>query len=185
MHKSLTIGCHSLLAGLLVLSLTACATIGARSDHDSGASFEQLQSFAWVPSQREEGQPRAVWDNDLLARRVERAVRDTLTSRGYEETERETADFLVTYTTDQRSRMHGTSFGFGVGRHYRHSTIFMGQDLHFRERDESVLIIDVIAPDNEHLIWRGWATRDVTSGEFPERALQRYVEGILKKFPPE
>jgi len=175
---------RTLLVGLLLISLAACATVGARSDHDTGASFDQLQRFAWIPTEREQGQARAVWDNDLLARRVERAARQTLSERGYEETDRESADFLVTYTTDQRTRIQGSSFGFGVGQRYGHGSIFMGQNLHVRDRDESVLIIDIIDPESEHLIWRGWASRDVTSGEFPERALQRYVEGILKKFPP-
>ena len=185
MTRLFTVFTRALLAGLLVISLVACATVGARSDHERGTRFDQLQSFAWLPSQREESQQRAVWDNDLLARRVERAVRETLSARGYTETDADSADFLVTYTTDQKSRMQGSSFGFGFGRHSRHSSVFMGQNLHLSERDESVLIIDIINPTNQHLLWRGWATRDVTSGEFPERALQRYVEGILKKFPPD
>lgn len=186
MNHSVTTGfARVVFAGLLLISLAACATVGARSDHDAQASFSGLNSFAWLPEQREAGHTRAVWDNDLLARRVQRAVRNTLTERGYGESDPDTADFVVSYTTDQRARMHGTSFGFGIGSYYRHSSIFMGQNLHLREREESVLIIDVINPDNEHLIWRGWATRDVTSGEFSERDVNRYVEAILKRFPPE
>ncbi len=172
-----------LFAGALAMS--ACAGLGARSDHDPQANFSELNTFAWQAPQRADDDERAVWDNDLLARRVAQAVRDELTDRGYREVAADEADFLVTYSTGERERTRGSSLGVGFGRGFgSRSSLFLGQQVHLDRRDEGVLVLDIIETGEQALIWRGWAARDVSDGRFAEEQVKRYVKGILERFPP-
>jgi len=177
---------------LMVLALTissmGCGTFRVQTDWDREASFEELQRFQWVePPKREDANPFA--DNSLLRKRVRVALEGTLAERGYREVETAgEADFLVTYSVilDERLRVDGVSSSYGGG--FGRGTAGYGSaysTANVRGYQESTLIIDVLDPTTEALLWRGWGMGIVRTRDRNRSRLDEGVRAILDKFPPE
>lgn len=175
---------------LAALALGACAQTPVRTDHDPGADFASMQSFAWVtPAEARVEDP--LLDSGLLARKIQHAAVTELTTRGYREAGSGEADFLVTYHTATRERIrdlypthsfhwqYGRGFrpyrGFGVGFH--HSPV--------QSIREGTLIIDVIDARSGELVWRGWSSGEVHPRRFTDEAVATAVRDILTRFPPD
>lgn len=178
-----------LLLVTLVLALASCRTFDVRSDWDAGVNFERLTHFYLVdPPEAEWANPFA--DNTLLRKRIRRATRSVLTDAGYVEAPtRGEADFVVTYQVlvEERLRVDGASST--VGTDMRRGGLGMGSAVSTTSvsgYQESTLLIDVLDPESNNLIWRGWGTgivrtRDRNRGE---ARLMDGVRAILKAFPP-
>lgn len=183
-HTRFTI---SLSLGLALVLLTACAGAPVHTDYDRDARFDGMSTFAWLaPSYEKVDDP--VLDSELLGAKVRRAVVMTLTSRGYEETAEDAADFLVTYHTSSRERVrdHGVSFGIGFGGFYHrgHHSIIVRDGFGMDSYQEGSLIIDIVDAETKQLVWRGW-TRDLLHPRsYTEEAVGRAIEAILERFPP-
>jgi hypothetical protein len=173
----------------LILSLAfGCTSFRVRSDWDAEISFMSLARFAWLEPPEIEGvNPFA--DNSLLRKRLRSALHNALAERGYRKVETpEEADFLVTYRVllEQEIRVDGT-FSTGFGR-YRHSGWGSSHSYaSVRNFQDSVLIVDLLDPESQDLIWRGWgigivATRDRNPSE---KRLNNGVGQILNRFPPD
>jgi hypothetical protein len=179
------------LIGLaLALGPIGCRTFDVRTDFDPGIAFDGFKSYFWLEPPRVEGaDPFA--DNALLRKRLRLAIEGELDARGYRRVDsRESADFLVSYgvVLEEGFKVNGVSsvggayggryFGYGYGAGFGTANM--------RPTQESTLIIDLLDPHTEDLVWRGWAdgivrTRDKDRGE--ER-LRKGVHSILEAFPP-
>ena len=79
----------------------------------------------------------------------------------------------------------GYGYGYGYGRHgYGY-----GYSLNSSQADiKSTIVLDLYDGSNNKLLWRGWASKDLTVDPNPEE-VQKYVRDavreILKEFPPE
>ncbi|MFO0689869.1 MAG: DUF4136 domain-containing protein [Myxococcota bacterium] len=176
---------------LLIAGLTACQSFNVRSDWDDSVSFDGYQRYFWLePPTAEGADPFA--DNDLLRKRVRKAVEADLMARGFRPvTRREDADFLVTYGVqlDERLRVNGTSGVYGGYGGYGRWPIGFGTGIgttDVRNYQEATLIIDFLTPQKEELVWRGWGsgflqTRDRDRGQ--ER-FEAGVKAVLDAFPP-
>jgi hypothetical protein len=174
----------------LLLILTAgCRNIAIHSDFDPTVGFASLQSFAWLePPEVEGADPFA--DNTLLRKRLRSAIESTLGARGFRPVEDpEQADFLATYSVllEENIRDNG-SIGIGTYggyRRYGYGGVYSSPSI--RVYQESTLVIDLLDPQSQDLLWRGWGsgivgTRDRTRSE--ER-LRDGVRMILDRFPPD
>lgn len=179
--------------GIVAITLAACAGTRVATDHDPGADFARLQTFAWLEPERTQVED-PVLDSGLLTRKVEHAVAQTLLDRGYARTDSAAdADFLVTYHTASRERLRdrgGFSLGVGIGRGWHHGyrgSVFFG-DHHYFPRIESyqegTLIIDVLDARSRELIWRGWVRNTVDTRNYADEAIAAAVQEILDRFPP-
>ena len=177
---------------LLVLGVASgCRTFDVRTDWDPAHSFESARRFAFVdPPEIEGSNPFA--DNDLLRKRVRHTLVSVLVERGYIEVdELDAADFLVTYSVllEERLRVDGntSSFDYGWGLYRPRWGLGAARSTaSVRSVQESTLLIDVLTPGTEELVWRGWGTgiirtRDRDRGD--ER-LFAGVRAILDRFPP-
>lgn len=183
-----------LVAGLLfacVAVALGCRTIVVKTDYDSNVDYLELQRFAWLePPEVEDAHPFA--DNTLLRKRVRGAIENALAARGYRRVERvEDADFLATYSVilEERIRDDGSiSVGYGGYRGYRRygfGTVFSSPSI--TNYQESTLIIDLLDPSTEELLWRGWGSGVVGTRD-RERSVERIQDGvrqILDRFPPD
>lgn len=175
-------------SAFLLILIGGCQSIRVHTDFDPAISFSSMEQFAWLEPPRVEGaSPFA--DNDLLRKRLRAAIELRLGARGYRLVETpEEADFLATYGVVLEDRIRddgGLSIGFGGYRRYGYGSVYSGRSI--RNYQESTLIIDILDPATEELLWRGWGsgllgTRDRDRND---RRLEEGIRQILKRFPPE
>ncbi len=179
-----------LAALTLAVGVSGCRSFQVRSDWDEARSFDGVERIHFVePPEAESGVADPFADNDLLRKRVRRAIEGELATRGYRVVEdRAQADLLVTYRVlvDDKLRADGVSVSPGLG-YYRRG---LGASVHtttsVRNYQESTLMIDLLDPAQEELVWRGWgegmlSTRDRTR---KSELLDEGVRAIFARFPP-
>lgn len=169
---------------LVALLASACGAVRPRSDWDREARFDHLDSFAVLPavappldSAAEASSP---FRNPIVIERARRAVSLALTEAGYFEIAREQADFWVAthFATQEKLEVYTTGATWG-----RRGYWVDGRTI-TTTYTEGTLIIDVIDPSSERLIWRGWASEELRGGgQSPER-VQKVVDAIVGLFPP-
>ena len=175
-----------LLLAVSVGLLAGCSSVSVSRDYDTSADFSSLKTFAWQHAEQPQtGDPRI--DNDLHDERVRRAVNQTLMAKGFQSADRADADFLVAYYVEYKRKLNSSSVSVGMGKssYGRHGGV--GYSTGASEYDQSNLIIDVMGPADEKMVWRGVGTRAAYDGSSPEK-MTKIVNGmvakILKKFPP-
>jgi len=179
-----------LIGLVLVLGPLGCRTFDVRTDFDSDVAFDRFETYFWLePPEVEGADPFA--DNALLRKRLRVAIEAELDERGYRRVEsKESADFLVSYgvVLEEGYKVNGVSTAGGAygGRYFGYGYGAGFATANMRPSQESTLIIDLLDPRSEDLVWRGWAdgivrTRDKDRGE--ER-LRKGVHSILEAFPP-
>ena len=93
----------------------------------------------------------------------------------------------MTYSVilDELLRVDGVSSSVGGG--FGRGTAGFGSvysTANVRAYQESTLIIDVLEPTTEALIWRGWGMGIVRTRDRDRNQLDEGVRAILDKFPP-
>lgn len=176
---------------LLLLALSAgllagCSSVSVNRDYDTSADFSSLKTFAWQHTEQiKTGDPRI--DNDLHDERIRKAINQSLAAKGFQQADRAEADFLVAYFIEYKRKLSSSSVSVGMGRGSYGRYGGVGYNTGVSEYDQSSLTIDVIAPADEKMIWRGVGTRSSYEGSSPEKMtkiVNESVAKILKKFPP-
>ena len=174
--------------GLLALLLLAGCATPVKTEYDREISYEPYRSFAWMAPLRVEVEDPAL-DSELLDRRVQRLVTEALTEAGFQQTDPETADFLVTYRSSSREAVSGgTGLSIGVGTARRGGgTAVCGGLVVGGSRPQTVttLMIDIIDREQNMLVWRGWRESDRRQDRYDDSRLKRLIEAIVAEFPPE
>ena len=195
---------------MITLTLLSCGTtINIQTDYEREASFSGLESYSWnkyVPSYQESG--NIGFDSEIMARRIKGMVESELDSLGYEQklpandSATVQSDFQIsyhmlateeveevrnTYPIGYRSPHHGGHGGHG--RHGGHGGYggYSSRD-NTREFVQCVLMLDIWNPETGRLVWRGWARWEMGDQPDPKDVtmqLNRAVDKILKKFPPQ
>ena len=180
------------LAGcaLVLLAGAGCRSFQVRTDFDETRSFDAISTFYFVePPEAEPGAADPFADNDLLRKRVRQTIESELVDRGWRLVEdRSRADLLVTYRVLLEEAMRADGFstapGFGYYRAGLGATV--QTTTRVRSFQESTLMIDVLDPENEELVWRGWG-EGMLSTRDRVRDSERLADGvraIFAKFPP-
>jgi len=174
---------------LLILMLSACSGIRVSQDYIQGYNFASLNTYAWLPN---EDNRYGVHDNDLLAKRITVAIQNKLEDKGYVYVESGSPDFYVLYnvSVEQKISTSNVSGGIAIGRSSYGGFGGMGISTgsQIDTYDEGTLIIDMIDPLNDELVWRGISTQSVHKHTSPEESteiINTTVEKILDQFPPE
>jgi hypothetical protein len=173
---------------LLVASVVGCSAVTIQTDFDPAASgtISEYRTYAWLPHPSG-GDTRV--NNPLVASRVETAVDQVLSSKGYSKTTAASASFLVGYHAALDGKVDietmNRYYGYGYARWYG-SGALITQD-YVREYEEGTLIMDIVDKTSNELVWRGSAqaevNMDVTPAERQER-ITNAVQLIFEEFPP-
>lgn len=167
--------------------LTGCSSVTVTRDYNVSTDFSRLKTFAWQhEKQPETGNPQI--DNDLIDERVRTAVERELRAKGFQMTDKGSADFWVSYFIEYKQRISGSSVSFGVGggRYGRYSGV--GYDTGISDYEEGYLTIDILNPADEKNFWRGVGRRRAYESSNPARItkiVNASVAAILAKYPPE
>jgi len=89
----------------------------------------------------------------------------------------------------QRIDDRGSSMSVGVGRssYGRAGSVGWSSGGMISDYEEAQLMIDILNPENEEMVWRGWGRRRASDSSNPEKitaTVNDAVTRILKKFPP-
>jgi hypothetical protein len=166
-----------LLISLLIL--TGCSSLKVTSDYDPNVSLAGLEDYAVFPFENNS-------TDSLKNDRIIEAVTHNLTAKGYTLSDKSSADFYVRFQTMIRENVPGkTGFSIGLGTFSGNIGGSVGTS-RYRTYDEETLIIDMLNPSDEKLLWRGVATDTAEQPDSPEERqvyTDKVVDALLASFP--
>ena len=117
--------------------------------------------------------------NAIVAGRVKNAVNKALQAKGYKEVTSGTPDFLVSWHGAIEGKMSYSTihnnYGYGWGWYGRgYGGMGMGTSATYvNEWDEGTLIVGIVDPQNNELIWWGSANGELSKTKRPADEAQR------------
>ncbi len=161
----------------LIVGFVGCSSSHVASDYDREVDFASLKTFGWMSRTEESA---ALVRNTLLEKRIRNAVDQVLTSEGYQQETIGNPDFLIAYHTGVADKIDITSYGYGYWpRYYGHGSFDLLQ------YKEGTVVLDIIEPESNQLVWRGWYVGAIADREISEEKIYTAVKHILEEFPPD
>ena len=188
---------------MLTATLAGCATgFDAIYDHDSSTNFSDYKTYAWLSDNPMKIGPSSEIGNPLLEPRIMSAVEDALNAKGYTKVaERETADFVLSFTVGSRSEIKVDSYpsmagsvGVGVGYGYpRHwggwggAYYGYGTETSVRQYTKGMLALDIFDVSERRPVWHGVAEKSINESdrEDVEGTIRAAVGALFTGFPPQ
>ncbi len=163
----------TLLATAGLLLNTAAMAQDVTYDYNSSADFASPETYAWVPGTNLE--------DEINHSRIVAAVDAQLAAKGLRKVETSVnADLLVAYHVGVNKDLEvtGSYAGYRPGRwgSARVQEVMVG-----------MLVVDIIDPKTETVIWRGVATKDLDTDAKPEKReknINKAAEKLFKNYPP-
>ncbi len=184
-----------LLGALLIAAIGGCSTVTVQSDYDRSVSFSGFKTYGWMPYPlKKTGDPR-IDSNSTLALRIRNAVKSQLAAKGVTEKSPGIPDFLVGYhvtlkkktTTKELNDVYTALDTSSFRTRLRYDPSGQMGTRQTYEYEEGTLILDIIDPKTQKLLWRGSAKGEVdfsASREAKQERVNEAVERILEQFPP-
>jgi hypothetical protein len=162
----------------LALAALGCSTVSVTTDYDPEADFGSYRTFAWIKA-KPKLRPRRAMDAALMDKRIRSAVEGELLSKGYT---RATGrpDFLIAYHVGAENKVDVDHYGYRYGSRGR----WRGHRVEVRRYKEGTLILDIVDPGMNQLVWRGTGSGNVYHPSDFERKIVEAVREILEEFPP-
>ena len=167
---------------LLLAMVTGCARY-AVTDYDSSAGFDRYSSYRFAERDGEAVQ-------GLDAARIERALEKALAGEGFRRVEAE-PDVLVRYRIEDeiRTESRGPSLGLGFG--FGRSPFTFGvahSPVETREIREGQLVVEMVDPTIEQVIWEGRGRRYLNENQDREERtelIDQVIEAMFEQSPPQ
>ncbi len=178
----------------------ACLTgsLGAQQvtrDYDRSVDFSGLKKFGWV--QRDTlplFRPDASEHDPVEDARVNRMILDLVKSRLEKKGfifDEESPDFLVGYIAVAKFSLGSAEFGVQTQggpepsySGYGHWRPFYQTETDANLKRQGTLMVDVVDPETNKLMWRGTARDTIDDRKKAEKKVQKAVNKLLSKFPP-
>ena len=190
MYKSI----FQTIAIVLLLGFVGCATIHKPFDYDHSVNFSEFKTFNWHADPNEKNEYDST-RNSFVEKRFKRFIEQELGSKGVT-INTKNPDLLLNYYVTVREKEYTSlrysgSFFHGSYHHgHKHRHHGYSYDCRFPYYpqkyiyDESTVVIDMIDPKNNELVWRGWTVDRAYGPTMPESIIAKTVQKILKNFPP-
>lgn len=166
---------------LFILLLSGCSTLQVQTDRDPEFDFTPLHLFA-VVSAKKDGV------TTLTQTRITEAITQTIQAKGYTPSDKEHADFIMTFHTDVTSKQQVVTDYQTVGfyPYYGYRAPMMVPVQREYNYDEGKIIIDALTPAERKIFWRGIAADELRGLETPRERVEyihSVVEKLLESFP--
>lgn len=192
---------YSLLIFFFTISISGCSSLSLSTDYDDSIDFSTFKTYRWHADNEHNTASLKYLDN-IMDQRIRSTVDQQLAAKDFTKKLDGNVDFYVNYSvviddrTDIRTYNNyngmypGYSYRAGYGYYGRgmgvaYSTGSETQVTHYKQ---GTLIIDIVNPETDQLIWRGAADGRLPKGsdrEKSDKLVQKYVTKILSNFPPE
>lgn len=161
------------LAAIALATLPACSGLATSFDYDTAYDFSRLHTYAWIEKQ----------DNSIATKRVREAVDAEMRERGFALAS-DRPGFHVAAHVSTKDRLQVVDWGY---TYHPGSYWYGGRDIDVYQYEEGSLILDVIDPGQNSLVWRGTASKAVDRSWTPEERdveVREAVRELLLHFPP-
>jgi len=176
------------LAAAAAICAVSCSSTQIATDYDHQADFSAYSTFAWHAAKNPDPRP-TTGANQIVDRRIRRALAENLVAKGYEQSDPGTADLEVTYYTSLSSqlRIYGTGWGYGwgygprwgFGYGYWPGWNMAGVSTYL----EGTIIVDIIDHGKNQLVWRGVITSALSKKSSSDEKINQAVTRVLSTFP--
>jgi len=186
---------------LMTVIISGCSSLNLTTDYDETINFTQLKTYAWhEANEHNESSNHYLKVNHIMDQRIRSLIAQEFKNKGLTKSST-TPDFFVNYTIVVEDRTDiqtynnyngyypGFRYGTGFGTYGRHMSMSysLGSNTQVTYYQQGTLIIDVINPKTDQLMWRG-----VADGRLPKNSnkqeqdqlIQKYITKILSSFPP-
>jgi len=159
---------------MIALSVfVGCSSLRVNVDYDPDFDFQPQKSFA-IAHYNKEG------EDTLFNDRLIRALEADLQSKGYTKSTKEEADLIVTFHTNVENKTSiDTDYqmiGY-AGYRYGGSMVATTRTYNYKK---GTLIIDLLNPKDEKIVWRGMATDILKEHKTPQERTE-YLNKVVKK----
>lgn len=155
--------------------------IRIKSDYDRDISFAPYKSYGWLEKKDIETRNNPLIYNELTDKRIRKTVDKTLPSRGLTLVS-DTPDLKIHYhiIVDNKTILQPEPYG------YQYSPYWQRNRMDVYQYREGTIILDLMDPKSNNLVWRGWASSFLEMDEIDlsEEKINRAVEKILNEYPP-
>lgn len=199
---------HLLLTIMAGGLLSACETpVRVDSDYDTDVNFADYKTYRWHAPTQANQQTMQYLQSDLMDNRIRTAIERELQEKGYTRQDTGDVDFLVNYSISTQEKTDvktyntysGFAPGWGGGWYgpgpYYYSGVGVGFNVGTSTSNTTVdhwqqgtLIVDVVHPDDDKLVWRGTAVGRVpehTTQQEKDEIVNSVVGQVLRRFPPQ
>jgi hypothetical protein len=177
-----------LQSGVLAAAMLAgCSSLNVDLDYDPARNFGAYHTYAWLPAvTSKEGE--AVIRNDLVEARVTGAVDSALAAKNLQRTDKNSADFLVTYhiNVEDRVDVRTIETGFSYRPLWRWGSQFDTETV-VQQYKAGTLVLDIVDRATDKLAWRAAAETRLREGLTPQQRdeeIRTIVNALISKFPP-
>ena len=132
------------------LAGAACSTLQVSTDYDKSVDFTQYKTFSW----HDTGDIK----DDILAKRLENALSDTLAAKGLKRVETGGDVWLVAHARLSKQTQINT-YNSGLGLRLRLARRHGDADLQrLRDSLSGTLVVDLVDGAKKDMVWRGIAS---------------------------
>jgi len=169
-----------LAVGMMVIFGSSSVLASTRSDYTKSFPLQTLKTFEFKDQHRISRDPlanNAIWAND-----VKDALRKDLAGHGYAEATAGQPDFYIAFYVGLQDRYDASVMDYRVPV-FRHRGWWGwpgGSDVWWIPYTQSTLIIDVIDAKTNQLVWRGYDSDALNSGN-SEKTLDSAVDHIVSR----
>jgi hypothetical protein len=163
---------------LTLLTAGGCDGPYVRTDFDSSAIFSAYRTFAFTLTG--DGQGGAM-DNSFLRDRIERTVRQQMTTKGLTQVAlEEHPDLLIRFSVDVKEKERVERTGSMVGPYAGPSAGRRYEDVTTTKYKEGTLFIDLMLPPKNDSVWRASIVGLLANAK--EANTEMAENGIIKAF---
>ncbi len=174
------------LTSIVIALLSVAVLAETKSDYDRSYDFSKLKTWDFKVLNRMPTDP--VGTNSLWNQRIRDGVEQHFAAIGYKKINDGDPDFLLGYFMGikQKYDIRYIDYGF-PGRWGRWGRWYgwgprMGQvDVWRIPYTESTLVVDIIDPHTNQLVWRGYDTETIDFDK-SEKTIHKSVENLIKRF---
>lgn len=178
----------SIITVFMVLLSTSLMAQKVSGDYDKATDFSAYKTCQFIGWQKDSDKIMNDFDKD----RLRNAIRDELTSRGFElvESGGDMGVSIYVVVDQKTSTSSYTNFyggaGYGRGRRYSGGWGNGYASTSYSESDylQGTMVLDFLDESTKDLIWQGVATGTVSEKpEKREKSIPKSVKKLMKKFP--
>lgn len=171
---------YIILVAVTIMAVSCSPQIRVYSDHDPEYHVKNFKTFDWGQKANIEANKNPLHYNELNDKRIKAALLRELTSHGYARVEFN-PDLIIHYhiIVDDQSIVTTQPYGYFYGPYW------MRMRTNVYSYREGTLIIDLMDPKTNSLVWRSWATADLNTitPDQTEDIINRAVSKMFRRFP--
>jgi len=163
----------------LVLLFSGCSTVRVTSDYDTKFDITTLKTFHIMHNKDK-------LQDTLTINRIDNALSHELALKGYEESPKNRAEFLIYYHINVKNKTEVITDYQMVGMYpYRYRGMMVPTTRTYNY-DEGQLIVDMINPKDNNIIYRLSVKDELKDFDTPQERteyINKVIKELLKEFP--